>query len=262
MTLVVAFDFSLNPGVAIVSRDASGWTRTELIGWWVKPAKEMQLEYSEKQETLSVHLLQALPPSSPDLERYAQLLEPLFSRFLAPRLKASSTVEVVLEGYAFLEGHAAHTYKLHEITGILKWELRKHGFPAPRIVSCAAWRKRVLGSARADKRAALVQFNVEFPGVDLLLFANKQPLGKTVPSPVQDLVEAWCIARAAALGLEPVKYRHSKRKTTVEVKRKPSRRRRVATGELTVVGNGLGIGMEGWSQVGQVEPVLDTLLKV
>lgn len=261
MSLVVAFDFSLNPGVAMVAVDSpTGFTRTILVGWWLKPEKRLEVSYPEKQESLSVHLLQALPTTSDDLSRYAQLIGPLFSRFLAPQLKTASNVQVALEGYAFLEGHAAHTYKLHEITGILKWELRKHGFPAPKIVSCAAWRKRVLGTARADKRAALEKFSEEFPSVDLLTFANKHPTGKTVPSPVQDLAEAWCIARAVTLGLNVTVNPKTKRKSEAVTNNVQARKVRVKPEELSFGGDDLGISMEGRSQMGQVKPVLDTLL--
>lgn len=200
MKLTVAFDVSLSPGVALIFQDATGTTtRTELIGWWSQKEKVVEIHDADRQGVLAVHLLTSRPATSTDIERYAALWEPLFSRFLAPH--RALPADVVLEGYAFREGRAAYTFKLHEVTGILKWELRKNGFPPPRVVSCAAWRKCVLGQARADKRAALQYFQQAFPGFDLLRFANKKPGGKTVPSPVQDMVEAYCLARAALQGL-------------------------------------------------------------
>jgi hypothetical protein len=76
----------------------------------------------------------------------------------------------------------------------------------------SAWRKAVLGNARADKHAALAFFEKAYPETDVFAALGKKR-GERVPSPIQDMVEAYCILQykqqASAM---PAKIIHSKRK--------------------------------------------------
>lgn len=148
---------------------------------------------------LSVSLLQPPDAKAADVVRYTHITDQLFENFLIPAFSkvadVSTDVEVLLEGYAFVPERAGSTYKLHELTGVIKYRLHALGVFSVHTVASSTWRKRVLGCARADKAAALHHFEQQHPDVDLFTITGKKR-GVTVPCPVQDIVEAWCLLYA------------------------------------------------------------------
>lgn len=163
-------------------------------------------------------VLRAPDERAPDVERYTYIADSLFATLVAPALvgleNVESSVEVTFEGYAFVPERAGSSYKLHELTGILKQRFYAAGVRKQYTAASSAWRKAVLGNARADKRAALAFFEKAYPETDVFAALGKKR-GEHVPSPIQDMVEAYCILQynqqAAAM---PAKLAPAKRKRT------------------------------------------------
>jgi hypothetical protein len=136
-----------------------------------------------------------------DLERYTHttdLVVELLCRLFSHRASRAG-VRVVIESYAFYgRGHTGNNYKLHEVTGCCKLRLWKEGFTNWSESPVSVWRRRCFGNPRAGKREAFDFVLRQLPGLDLLGVCRRK-LGKngTVPCPVQDMCEAYCIAWAA-----------------------------------------------------------------
>jgi len=260
---VVALDMSLrSPGVAVV------YQKSESHGMvW----KLFAFGTKAKRHTYSCGTVLELFASSSktsdretDLTRYHHVVAPIANRAVRPLIEqegfAPEEIQVAVESYAFPKrGSAGSNYKLHEVCGILKFELfDKMGITNIGNVSPAAWRSRTRNSkpeyetagssgtsnfpgdaestnidelnseavriftkkrkrgstasrktsvlsARTDAKLAAFQFlSSKLPHLDVLTFCNRK-LGKNnnVPTPVQDLADAFCIAYAVVVGYYP-----------------------------------------------------------
>lgn len=213
----VALDVSLtSPGIALVHLVDNKVARCVLAGFWNHVHK-----YEQVNPDFEVHLLPLPDPKVQwtDVARYTHITNSIFSTLVGPALSDLTDIaqqtEVIFEGYAFIQSRANCTYKLHELTGILKYRFMEIGVSNIRDIANSAWRKEVLGNARANKNDALQYFQTAHPTFDLWQFAGKakskqryveqqQATGVSnlatgnvelrIPSPIQDMVEAWCIA--------------------------------------------------------------------
>ena len=135
-----------------------------------------------------------------------------------PDTAARPLVKVAIESYAFYgRGHTGNNYKLHEVTGCCKLRLFRAGFTNWMELPASTWRRRCFGSYRAEKKDAYDFVMKQFPELDLLTPCHRKlgRNGTSVPCPVQDMCEAFCIARAASLS-ENIPPRHKKKKKTKE----------------------------------------------
>lgn len=233
--LRVALDVSLtSPGIALVHLDTNGKvTQCVLAGFWSQAPK-----YTQVQPDLQVHLLQLPDPKvqGNDIARYTHITNAIFSTLVVPALAELTDVarqtEVIFEGYAFIQSRANCTYKLHELTGILKYRFAELGVHNINDIANSAWRKNVLGNARANKNDALQYFEVAHPTFDLWNFTGKSKLKQRhvqqskesagvsdketsntefrIPSPISDMVEAWCILWADPKKAPTRKKSHAK----------------------------------------------------
>lgn len=147
-----------------------------------------------------------------DLVRYRRLIESVFTTCIEP---VTATPDIVLEGYAFVPGRGGSNYKIHEVTGILKWELFKRFGVEPVIWNARQWRKILFGGG-GDKLTALEHFEKKFPETDLFDICNRKRTDSVV-SPVQDICEALCICDAR------LKYLNSPEDFALGKKRKRKR---------------------------------------
>ena len=96
--------------------------------------------------------------------------------------------EIVLEGYAFSQS-SAHSVKLHELTGIIKYELQTRYPHAPQtIYPPTVWRKYVHGNGHATKEDAIQYVDTRIlPGLQLSI------------NPLTDICDAACLVHAHLL---------------------------------------------------------------
>ncbi len=209
-SVLVALDFSLrSPGVCVCRRSAQGELEYEVYGFY--RGREISKEFTENR--LAVQLLRLSEPEDDpaaglvvsNLRRYQELVERVVSRCFQPLLAGPgavdpSRVRVVIESYAFMgRSQSGANYKLHEVTGILKYQLFRLDIRDIHELAAPAWRRAVFGTCSAGKAEALARFSADFPACPLLQLCSRS-LGKngTVPTPVQDICEAYCLCVAAA----------------------------------------------------------------
>jgi hypothetical protein len=205
--LILAFDFSLrSPGICVCEVTSTSKTY-HLFGVYgglgtetsvsdtltVRLIKLKNVDIENKSDTTVLH----------DLVRYNTLISTLLEYCVLPFLQshALDTIHVVVESYAFISKKSGSNYKLHEVTGILKYELFKLGIRQFTNLSSSSWRSLVFGTTHVTKNHALAYFQnhscVSSTAFDLMSFC-KRKLGKHdfVPTPVQDLCEALCLCDA------------------------------------------------------------------
>lgn len=108
-------------------------------------------------------------------------------------------IHVVFEGYAY-GSQSAHTAKLHEITGILKY--LACAYPQI-IIAASSWKKTTLGSGRAAKNDGLQHIKTHGPKWDLCADFDMPELtpdeiknNKEPKTPLQDISDAVCLTLA------------------------------------------------------------------
>ena len=169
-----------------------------------------------------------------DLDRYQKLIEPIVSDIVEPLLKNDNfkpeEISVAVESYAFpARSQAGSNYKLHESCGILKHVLFTiFGIKNIFNVSPMTWRSRTVKTLEQNenlpqnhKLLSLRFFNTFFPETDLLSLCSKK-LGKnnSVPTPVQDIADSFCLAASVLADSEPFFSMLSRKKNVQNRKRK------------------------------------------
>lgn len=151
--------------------------------------------------------------SKDDVARYVHVVGQIVEG-IRDFLISGDTVHVHLEQYAFgCREQSAHSYKLMELGGILKWRLSEDipGLGMLRGIPITAWKKSTVGKGNASKEETLEYVDAKY-GVDLRnifgLKCPKLPAATTiisaaavattakrtvVPTPVQDIADALCI---------------------------------------------------------------------
>lgn len=110
-----------------------------------------------------------------------------------------------IEGYVYCK--SAHNYKLHELTGVLKYSLFNLGFILQETVPVTNWKKKLTSNAFADKYEVLLEINRILQiklehlfdvtlGKEKLItrkrkyMKDKPKTTRNVPCPVQDVSDA------------------------------------------------------------------------
>lgn len=240
---VVAIDMSLrSPGFALVSRSGPQSKMVWNFFAFGKKARQEVFPCGTSVELLDEKAM----ASGEDLDRYQNVIQPFLRKAILPLMQdrgfQSHEIQVAVESYAFPKrAQAGSNYKLHEICGILKYQLfNEYSIVNIGNVSPATWRSRVMiagidtplspdeekettAAAATNPRATTKKksftkvqrlqfrndakkssfecFSRHFPLVDLLQVCNRK-LGKdgNVPTPVQDIADAFCIALAVVRG--------------------------------------------------------------
>jgi len=163
--------------------------------------------------TVSVTMLPTpLDAKHEDILRYEYIVDSIVDWLCALIPQAERVgANIYCEGYVY-GMKSAHSFKLHEITGILKFMLMKAGFTNMTTIPVTSWKKALTSNAFADKYEVLQAVNKQI-GVDLVdIFQTtlgaekivkqkrkrKRPsttpkLTKSVPCPLQDVSDAMGI---------------------------------------------------------------------
>jgi len=199
MTIIIGLDISLkSPGIA-VSRD------DKIYAMYFEQRKHsVPPTTNDKVSLTALPLL--LDASHSDMDRYQQLVAASVKWLcgMVPNKERASAI-VYVEGYAFTR--SAYNYKLHEVTGILKFMLHQSGFTC-QVVPVTTWKRQLTGNAFADKYQVLQTVNRRL-NVDLAHLLqtklspakplkgrkrrrgqNLQVMTRSVPTPLQDVADA------------------------------------------------------------------------
>ena len=105
--------------------------------------------------------------------------------------KYKQEISILIENYAFVPSKiAGSTFKLHELVGILRYELHRNKFNQVLFVPPTRWKKQISGNGRMTKQETVEYVHSNGPSVDLWsIFGIKKNI-KSVPSPIQDVADA------------------------------------------------------------------------
>ena len=172
MLMYAAIDLSLtSPAVAIYDCTLQSWS---FLAFEQRSADRWATSDSR------VHMAPRIPTTkmASDVERYTHIIRHLVA-FLPQ--DSSTACPIILEGYAFNTRRAGSSFKLHELGGILKYQLHARGFVV-HIVPPTQWKKRTVGC-----KASKVD-TVEFVRGIIDLQSVFQCTG--APNPIQDIADA------------------------------------------------------------------------
>lgn len=139
---------------------------------------------------ICVRVLKPYPPGvTGDQERYEHVTTELVERIKACHQTGVRT-NIFMEGYAFGCRGSAHSYKLAELTGILKQNLFREGLTVVSVPPTQV-KKSFSGKGSATK---VEMYRVFHTRVDVDLLRRFEMLQcKGVPNPVQDIVDAFAV---------------------------------------------------------------------
>ena len=183
MTTIVGVDLSLkSPGVVVLSQET--WT----LYFFQQLKRERHLKFKSANVVM-------LPPiqntkTTTDVERYA-----FICKHIAQIVNKYENPLVALEGYAY-SCQSAHSAKLHELGGVLKYMLREHRVV---VIASSMWKKRAFGKGNLDKRQVVDKVKTHGPCLDLFTLFGVDPKKKHVPNPIQDIADAIGIVLTAGL---------------------------------------------------------------
>jgi Holliday junction resolvasome RuvABC endonuclease subunit len=224
-TMLVALDLSLtSPGIAIV-RDATSELQWAL-GCFAQRVREVKsmLGTNRVNNTVTLTVMSMIPAShcASDLERYKHIIDGICNMIDdSIRHRPAKSINVVIEGYAFMSGPAAgSSYKLHELGGIVKHTLcTNYVGVSINSLGPSQWRKLALGSGRADKRDIIEHVHRCAPFVDLLsVFGFPPSTSRVIPNPVQDVADAMGLALAHLRPVPPMKKKRKRKQCDSGVK--------------------------------------------
>jgi hypothetical protein len=210
MSAVLGLDVSLcSPGGALYITNSNTW----LLFCFAQTKRETQLgeEWGKKtttttttrkivaSPTASIFIFPRIQKEASDMERYRQITNTITSwlKTVLHDHAVTATLRTVVEAYAFVPRRiAGHSYKLREITGILKFMLLKEITPMCRVtietVTVGQWKKALCGSGKVGKRDVLTRVQTVGPCVDLFACFHIIPKDpdKHAPTPLQDMADA------------------------------------------------------------------------
>ena len=168
-----------------------------------------------------LHVLPRVPDSShPDMVRYKHIVDQI-TRFMEDKGVDSST-DIVCENYAYKPNdQAAHSDKLHEVSGILRYTVHeKWPSKVVRRIGIGTWKKLVVGTGNASKLDVVNHVNTLL-GTDLMdAFGLKLTKDGSVPCPVQDFADSLCVAASALPDMHKPKKRKLPRQNGATKKKK------------------------------------------
>ena len=207
MKLLVGLDISVtSPAVCVV--EVTGTTKFHLA-CFAQRTKDFcaQIPKTEANNT-SLTVYPSVPDSkSPDLVRYQHIIKYIMM-FLSTFQPQKETTTIAVEGYAFVPAHlAGSSYKLHEITGALKYEILQRWDILTQTIAVGKWKKISCGKGNAKKQdvVAMVKHLLKIDMLDVFQLHPKK--NGDIPVPVQDVCDALGIAvsvKNIQENLEPV----------------------------------------------------------
>lgn len=172
MSKYAGLDWSMSsPGLAIQSEN-------EVLFYGIKQKKK------HVSSNKNIVLLDPVAVYKNDAERYF-----LLSAMFIEILKEHKITTVFLEGYAY--GASGNTFNIGECTGILKLSLWKSGIDLI-VLQPGEIKKFATGKGNANK-TAMYDAYIAQTGHDFAADINDERRGDKIPSPVNDLVDAFFI---------------------------------------------------------------------
>jgi hypothetical protein len=197
--ILISCDVSLrSPAFVVHSTEMQSWRAFV----WPQRKKDTRVSSNPNIVVFATKLTSAKDESA-DVLRYNEIAS-VFTHVILAYCKelqqaSAEPIHVVFEGYAY-GSQSAHTAKLHEITGILKYLARAY----PQIIIAASsWKKTTLGSGRAAKNDGLQHIKTHGPKWDLCaefdmpeLTLDEIKINKDPKTPLQDISDAVCLTLA------------------------------------------------------------------
>ncbi len=191
--VIVGLDMSLaSPGIAVFFQQECKW---ELFAFAQK-VREAGF-FKQLTPNVTMRLLTAIPSAqkASNVVRYKHIVDHIMKFCLLPH----DVSLVNLEAYAFPKHEiAGHTFKLHELGGVLKLALHCANIHNVVTIPPNQWKSIVLGKGkgRATKLDVVNHVKTAFPYVDLMA-SNDYKLNEKgeVPCPVQDIADAICLCK-------------------------------------------------------------------
>lgn len=189
-------DISLTSPCVVVRHDDDKF----VVGCFAQRDSDLKLPVVINPE-ISLHIWPKIPKChNTDIERYRFICTHIINFCKLNQVNQYTTL--LVENYAFGCRQSAHSFKLYELTGLVKYMMFiTFKCTDIRPVTVSSWKKQVCGHGHATKHQVLDTIQKRF-GVDFMqLFGIKprKPLTpeSKVPCPIQDICDALCISLMA-----------------------------------------------------------------
>jgi hypothetical protein len=194
MTFVIGFDVSVtSPSVCVGQIDG------EKTCWNFACFAQRNRDFLAKLPgTCTVATLTVLPripgSNNNDLKRYQHIVEH-FLEFLKRFPITSANTCCAVEGYAFVPAsQAGSSYKLHELTAVLKMAILRDYDVLTQTISIGTWKRYSCGKGNVNKLQVLEGVESKL-GLNMLqAFDLTLNQNGDVPCPVQDVCDSFGVA--------------------------------------------------------------------
>jgi hypothetical protein len=146
--MLVGLDVSLTSPALAIRNNEGHW---DLV-CFAQRQRDFHVEFDHNNVHLTV--LPPIPSSTQadDLLRYKHVCQH-FIDFMVKK-GVDGTTKIFLENYAYADPRiSGNSYKLHEVTGILKYAMRETLFVTHiNTIAISSWKKKIIGKGNAKKR--------------------------------------------------------------------------------------------------------------
>jgi hypothetical protein len=192
--ILIGLDISLrSPGFAIFDQTLDTW---KLFGF-AQRKDQINFRWSNADKTISIQLLPVIPKGLTDWATYQFIMKHIEYNVLSS-VNTSSHIQPIMEGYAYVRpGIAGHSYKLHELGGIVKHYFYTTYQVDTIVIPPTRWKKVCLENGNASKLDTVLSLKQYYPQIDLLnIFQITSVKNDNVVHPIQDLADAVCLILA------------------------------------------------------------------
>jgi Holliday junction resolvasome RuvABC endonuclease subunit len=203
-----------SPGFAVFDTTTKIWS----LYCFAQRKREIGLTFQSASTTITVwpDSLDCKNHNS-DIDRYVIIINRL-SEVVERHRCENEKVHMLIEDYAYCTSDSAHSTKLHEISGIIKYTFRNEYV---KTIAIGTWKKAATGNGRASKQDAVDTILQRGPKVDVHeVFGMPKKIDKTPATPIQDLADAACIVLAVVSPVPTKKKRKRKKNVSVQKNKK------------------------------------------
>lgn len=225
--LLIGIDLSLrSPGIAVFDTSIHNSEAWHIYAFTQTTTKH-KIENNKH-----IKLLSPIPScdNEIDLKRYRYIVDSIV-KIIQESQTNHKDVRVAIEGYAFSKNKSGHTFKLYELTGILKMAIFEKCQISCRIIAITQWKRLVTGKSFAEKVDIVNFMKSNGPTFDFLEIMQYHDVGNEIPNPVQDMADACGIAIAFHKLIE-IEKKHPlksnvKKSVKKSVKKPPQKRKNI-----------------------------------
>ena len=198
-TINVGIDMSVSSPGLCIQKEFHGSEATNKFFYefscFAQRNKDQDIE--KKHGNVNLTVFERIPNSkdSYDLNRYKHVINN-FMNFLEKH-DVDHNTNIYIENYAFVHpSMAGNSYKLHEITGILKYLIFQKFDIIANMIPVSSWKKSICGNGHSTKNEVVKRVR-EIVEVDFMkIFGYKideSDTQQTIKNPVQDICDSFCI---------------------------------------------------------------------